>query len=59
MTLIENTLNKRLMTLRYLRDELIHLKYLSPKGEKRLYQLQYEIKNLEGQLAVPEYREMA
>ena len=59
MKLVTNPLMKRLMALRYLRDELKQLRYISPKGQKRLIDLENEIRILEEQYAMTEYREIA
>lgn len=54
-----NPLKKRLVVLYYLRDELMQVKRISPKGELRLKQLHSEIKALEESLSIPEYQNIA
>ena len=59
MKFTKNPLMKRVITLRYLRDELKHSKYLSPKGETRLKQLEMEIQHIEEQMAMQSLKELA
>ena len=59
MKFLQNPLTKRLIVLQYLRDELLNLKCISPKGKTRLAQLEQEIELINTKIHVTEYREIA